>query len=84
MVNADVTELERRLDADEWLTPGEVAKLLGVSRSKMHLMLKADEIRSMTKPASRHRICNPVDVRRQLTAIREARAAAEQEPGTAD
>lgn len=77
MVNADVEELERRLDAGDWLTPGEAAKLLGVSRSKMHLLLKDGEIRSTTKPRSTHRICNPADVRRELDAARAARAAAE-------
>ncbi len=79
MVNADVEDLRRRLDAGDWLTPGEVAKLLGVGRTKMHEMLKAGTIRWTTKPASRHRICNPADVRRELDAQAAARAAAEQD-----
>jgi hypothetical protein len=67
MVNADKEELERRLNAGEWLTPGEVAKLLGVGRTTMHDMLeRGGVIRWTTKPASRHRICNPADVRRVL------------------
>lgn len=80
MVNADVEDLKRRLDASEWLTPGEVAKLLGVGRTKMHEMLGKNVIRWTTKPASRHRICNPADVRRELEAQAAARAAAEQDP----
>ncbi|GAA0739204.1 helix-turn-helix domain-containing protein [Dactylosporangium roseum] len=80
MVNADAAGLERRLNAGEWLTPGEAAKLLGVSRSKMHLMLVKGQIRTVNKPASRHRTCNPADVRRELNALRQAKAAQE-EPG---
>lgn len=80
MVNADVEELERRLDAGEWLTPGAAAKLLGIGRTKMHVMLDRGEIRSATKPGSKHRTCNPADVRRELDAYRARLAAAQQEP----
>lgn len=80
MVEAEREELERRLDAGEWLTPGEAAKLIGVSRSKMHLMLKAGDVRWKNKPRSRHRVVNPADVRRELDADRAA-TDGQEDPG---
>jgi hypothetical protein len=76
VVRADVAELERRLKAGEWLTPGQVAKLLDLSRSKIHNMLTAGDIGTARKRGSEHRVCDPADVTRELAGLREDRAAA--------
>jgi hypothetical protein len=65
--SADVLRLA--LDAREWLSPGEVAILLGVNRQTIHRMLSSDPptIRYRLKPGSgQHRECNPDDVLRLL------------------
>lgn len=65
--------LRERLARGEWLTPGEVAALLDVGRSTVHLWLSSDppKIRYRTKPFGTWRECNPDDVRR-LLAERDA------------
>ncbi|GIJ51342.1 hypothetical protein Val02_82280 [Virgisporangium aliadipatigenens] len=72
----DLAELERRLNAGEWLLPGEAAALLDVSRSTMVRLLNAGTIGHRKKPgAGQYRICNPSDVKRLLDdARREHRA----------
>lgn len=62
-------EIEQRLDAGEWLRPGEVATLLDVSRTTVHGLLKRGEIRYRATPGGQRR-CNPEDVRRLLDAAR--------------
>lgn len=68
----DVADVERRLDAGEWLSPGQVAALLGVARNTVHALLKAGTIRHRVKPGvGAYRECNPEDVRKLLDARRE-------------
>ena len=62
--------LEERVKADEWLRPGDVAKLLDVSRSTVVRRIKAGEIGVRYKPRSSYRVCNPVDVRQLLDETR--------------
>ncbi|OKI47250.1 hypothetical protein A6A27_10400 [Micromonospora sp. CB01531] len=67
-------ELERALDAGEWLRPADVAELLGVSKSTVVRMLNADPpgLRFRRKAGTgRHREVHPEDVRRQLAARRQ-------------
>ncbi len=69
-----VEDLERALDAGEWLRPGDVANLLDISRAAVVRMLNADppQIRYRVKPGTgRHRECHPDDVRRELAARRQ-------------
>lgn len=66
-------EIERRLDAGEWLRPGDVAILLGVSRKTVDRMLpdQSPTMRWRRKPGTgRHREVHPEDVRRELDARR--------------
>lgn len=66
----DVADLERRLDAGEWLRTGEVAALLGQGRTTVHRTLAGGDIRfRRTVGGQRH--CNPEDVRRVLDRTRE-------------
>jgi hypothetical protein len=74
-------ELERKLDAGEWLLPGEVAILLGVNRTTVHWMLAEQD-----PPAFRYRVrpgrggyreLHPDDVRRELDARRRVHGASE-------
>jgi excisionase family DNA binding protein len=67
---AEQAELERRLNAGEELSPGEVAALLGVGRTTVHDMIRAGKIR-YTKTPGGHRRCNPDDVRRLLDERRQ-------------
>ncbi len=68
----DTADLERRLDAGEWLLIGEVAALLGIGRATVHRMLVARTIRYRTRPGSgSYRECHPDDVRQRLAARRE-------------
>lgn len=69
----DVADIERRLNADEWLRPGDVALLLGVARSTVHEYLKAGRIRYRRKGGGVQRECHPDDVRRLLAEAREVR-----------
>lgn len=69
-----VEDLERALDAGEWLRPGDVARLLDISRAAVVRMLNAEppQIRYRVKPGTgRHRECHPEDVRRELVARRQ-------------
>lgn len=67
----DTADLERRLDAGEWLLIGEVAAVLGIGRATVHRMLTAGAIRYRTRPgAGSYRECHPHDVHAQLTARR--------------
>jgi Helix-turn-helix domain len=61
--------LERRLDAGEWLRPGEVAVLLGWSRSTVTNRINDGTIAHRWK--GKQRVCKPQDVRRLLDKSRE-------------
>lgn len=72
----DTADLERRLNAGEWLLIGEVAAILGIGRATVHRMLVAGTIRHRTRPGSgSYRECHPGDVRAQLDARREVRGS---------
>lgn len=76
-------EIERRLDAGEWLRPGEVAILLDVSRSTVTRMLdpKNPAIRfRQISGTGRHRQLNPEDVRRELDARRTVHGETVEDP----
>lgn len=60
----DHADLERRVEAGEWLTPGAAARFLGVGRTKVHKLLGDGTIGYRVKPGSRHRVCNPADLRK--------------------
>lgn len=71
----DVQAIERRLDAGEWLRPGEVAKLLGVGgrplgRTTVHRYLKSGRIRYRNRGGGTQRECHPDDVRELLAEAR--------------
>lgn len=67
---ADTAEqLERRLERNEWLRPGEVATLLSVDRKTVDRLIKHGKIGYKLIPGTgRHRICDPGDVRREMDA----------------
>lgn len=58
--------LKGRLDRGEWLPPGDAAKLLQVSRTKVHTMLRNHELRHRTKVGSKHRVIDPTHLRELL------------------
>jgi excisionase family DNA binding protein len=62
--------LEQRLEAGEWLLPGDAAKLLGLSRSTVTRYIRDGAIGHKRKPGSRYRLANPLDVRRLLEESR--------------
>ena len=64
-----IQKLEGKLDAGEWLSPGQVAELLGVSRSTAQRLFNNGEIGHRKKPGG-YRYGNPEDVRRHLQAAR--------------
>ena len=64
-------EIERRVRAGEWPTPGDVATLLDVGRKTVDRMLTAGLIRYRVKPGTgKHRECHPDDVLRELVRRR--------------
>jgi transposase len=66
----DPAELERRLDAGEWLSTGEVAALLDVSRGSVHNWIASGQIGWKPKGGGVQRLCNPADVRQRLQRAR--------------
>ena len=75
--------LERRVRAGEWLTPGEVAVLLGASRATVDRMLTAEppQLAYRFKPGTgRHREIQPESVLAELARRREVHG----QPGTAE
>lgn len=75
----DVADIERRLNAGEWLRPGEVASLLGVARSTVDAYLREPErggqglIRYRRRGGGIQRLCHPDDVRKLLGEARRVR-----------
>lgn len=71
---ATAEEIERRLDAGEWLLPYEVGKLLGIDRTtviRSYLLPDPPLIRYRHRAGrGRYRECHPDDVRRELAARR--------------
>lgn len=66
----DAAEIERRLNAGEWLTPGEVGVLFGRDRTTIHRWLQQGWARTR-KSFGGHRVTNPDDVQLRLTEWRE-------------
>lgn len=66
----EVEDIEGRLSAGEWLRPGEVAALVGASRSTVHRWLAEGRLRYRSRPFSGHRTCDPQDVRTLLAESR--------------
>lgn len=63
--------LEKRVEAGEWLRIGDAAKVLGISRSKLDLLLRASKIGYRLEPGSKYRKCNPADIKRLLAESRQ-------------
>lgn len=63
-------DIERKLDAGEWLRPGEAAELLGTSRTTVHRWLTDGRVRYRQRPLSTRRELHPEDVRRLLDEYR--------------
>jgi excisionase family DNA binding protein len=66
---AERSELQRQVAVGRWLSPGEVAVLLDLSRTTIHGLLESGRISYSLTPGGekrRHRRCNPDDVRRLL------------------
>jgi hypothetical protein len=65
----EVAELEARVRAGEWLKTGPVAVLLGLGRTKVHMLVKQGVIghrKIPGAPQKPQRECNPKDVLRLL------------------
>lgn len=66
---ASVAELEEKVRSGKWLTTGEMAKLLGIGRTKVHTLLTSGAIGHRKLPGAPmkpQRECNPEDVLRLL------------------
>lgn len=75
----DPAEIERRLDAGEWLGPSAVAKLLGVSRTTVHRLFEDEKLAYRTTPGGQRR-ADPADVRRMLEQTRTVHRGKGEEP----
>jgi hypothetical protein len=64
VVEYDLADLARRLEAGEWLLGGEVAALLQVSRSTISRRMADGTIGVRKRAGTTWQVCNPVDVRR--------------------
>lgn len=76
MGNDERAELERRVRNGEWLKTGPVAKLLGIGRTKAHMLVSSGVIRHRTVAGGVQRLANPEDVLRLLEESREVRGSA--------
>ncbi len=65
----DPQELRQQVEAGEWLRGGDVAIVLGLSRSTVHRLLASGEIGWKLRPGGKQRWCDPADV---LRLLREA------------
>jgi len=70
-------DIERRLDAGEWLRPGDVGVLFGRTRYAVDDWMNAGKLRFRRSPGG-HREAHPEDVRRLLDEQRQVHG------GTAD
>jgi hypothetical protein len=77
----DKAELERRLGAGEWLSTGEVARLLETSRYTVIRIVNDGRVidgqryEIGTRGLGRHRELDPADVQRLLDARRRRRSS---------
>jgi hypothetical protein len=76
---ADVAALRQRLEAGEWLVPGEVGALFGKTRFVIDYWLTTGKIRYRRTPG-RVRECNPEDVRKLLAEYETVRSGPGDEP----
>lgn len=72
MVEQDRAELERRLNAGEWLQTGEVAVLLELGQKTIDRRIAAGQIKTRPKAGSTWRLCDPEDVKLLLADMRGA------------
>lgn len=72
MPEANLAEIERKLDAGEWLGPGQVAALFNTSRTSVDRWLRSGRITYRRGPTGRREL-NPADVRRELDEYRQER-----------
>ena len=70
MASHTPSELERRLDAGEWLSGGQVATLLGVGRSTIQRRMADGTLKWRRRGGGIQRVCDPADVRRLLDESR--------------
>jgi hypothetical protein len=73
MSQKDPAELRKRLEAGEWLRPGDVAIAMGLSRSTVHRLLDDGQIGWKLRPGGKQRWCDPKDVVRLLREAEETR-----------
>ena len=64
----DRVDLERRLEAGEWLKPGAVAVLLGVTRKTVYNMCLDGRLKSTPHGGGKQRLIDPASVRARLSA----------------
>lgn len=72
----DPAAIERRLDAGEWLRLGDIAVLLGVSRTTAHRLFARGQIAYRKTPGGL-RYGDPADVRRLLAESRRVQRGAD-------
>lgn len=81
----EAADLERRLEAGEWLPIGAVAVLLGQGRTSVHRLATSGGIKYRRTLGGQRR-CDPEDVRRLLAEARKIHGtdeAAEPQPPAA-
>ena len=78
MNKADVTKAERetlraRVRAGEWLRIGDVAKVLGIGRTKAHTLMTKGVIGYQLEPGSTYRLANPEDLLKLIADAEQER-----------
>lgn len=73
MAEPDAAAIERKLDAGEWLRPGEVAVLFEAHRATVDRWIKAGRLRYRRRGPAGYRVLKPEDVRRELEEYRRER-----------
>ena len=73
MQDDKLAEIERKLDAGEWLRPGEVALLFDTTRTSIDRWIRAGRIAYRRRGPAGYRVLNPEDVRRELDEYRRER-----------
>lgn len=74
--DTSVAALRARLDAGEWLAPGEVGPLFGKKRHTVINWMKAGKMGFRTTPSG-YRECNPADVLRELAKFEQISGGSE-------